>query len=762
MKKQKPNITIFRKIWMYTLKLILEKYNEYHDKKLFASFPNNQIKGFHFTPQKRNLITSPEGYNVDLGSFFQAYMEFKKEKKRKPTKEEYKLFRQEEKQGRYHFNNKIIGSLFYDTLILKKNIDTAQQSKVSIDLSKEFNAKFESIFDFFDCYNLENYFADIEGKLNNKKDLSNEEIEIKKLIPLQLELLANLKKDDIKKELIRYFWCYLSLEIGKGIKLGKLGIFNDDSVELEVKTEEGNLVNYQGILEESGNNITFSLSNKFIFDHLAERATFAFRLEQYPILKQVGIEVYWGKFLGFNRSNLPVSGRAALQALPTNIHYTVFEDIQLPSKSKVPFLIKYMLSNDRSIFHNSKPIKELANSSKNGIKRFEKLVGNYEIFFLQNEGIKKSKLKINDDLSVNGFKSKSFIGKIDKMEDEIISISLRHMNEYKNYWKIILDFKKNKEHLLGAYIGFFDGFEIEMGRIALVKNPIDYNQLEIKTFDYGSDSFVKFKEKYHLIEFFEGKKDKFLVPFTSSNSPDESFYLNQELDFISGLYEVYFVHYQAVNSPAYHDISVSHMKIFSNGKVTISSSEEKITFEGKAYLTFQTLTINLTSVGIHKIHLQKIYKIDSLEVDILYGVYSSCSRTNISPICGKEIIIKINEDNKIPLAPIPMYSQAFYDLDNRVKGMSSFLSGAINNFIKTNVQPNYNLGEVFFNSACYLAREHKDQFSKYENKIRLQLNIAFKEGFNNKEQLEKEISDEGALFKLKDQIKLNIKQINAS
>jgi len=125
------------------------------------------------------------------------------------------------------------------------------------------------------------------------------------------------------------------------------------------------------------------------------------------------------------------------------------------------------------------------------------------------------------------------------------------------------------------------------------------------------------------------------------------------------------------------------------------------------------------------------------EIKRLFGTFSSANDRN-QPLAGRAILIPVEGAfHDLTSRTIPLFSEAYYDLDHRQKGLLRFLTGDANNLIKSfrdidsPFAKEQDYANMYFGAACYKAQRDSSKAAEL-------LGYAFMHGFNDWEQLHQE------------------------
>ena len=286
-----------------------------------------------------------------------------------------------------------------------------------------------------------------------------------------------------------------------------------------------------------------------------------------------------------------------------------------------------------------------------------------------------------------------------------------------------------------------------------------------KTIRFNSQDFVDLDLELNLEAYFLGQEDNHIVTFNKkslSTSITEKSSIPRKL---TGTYKAFYLSPDDVNPPYHKEIIMSFVQIFPDGTVKSFSEKNKTVYSGWANVVNSSLIIFLQSEDVeNSAFLQFIFKIKGVEPKYLVGVYSTYTRSNFSPICGREVFVKVkdielsDQSLKLKTRRIPLYSEDFYKLEDEtgISGFCATFSGPTDNYIK-GLQNNFHrrdqYGVMYFHSACYIAKQYKGKLNhEIRNTIYKNLNQALIHGFDDRTLMKEETREEGVLFEFREDL----------
>ena len=494
---------------------------------------------------------------------------------------------------------------------------------------------------------------------------------------------------------------------------------------------------YQSLLLEWGENISITLKGD---NSDSDYVLLSLYKGPQPLNRK---EYMYGTYSGFDNGSTPVAGELLLKKYQEE-------------KPLHPFIKKYLLG--KRIKSTREVINDLSQLPSKGDNEFiEKyLQGKYMCFFMEDyEVINKAKLTINLDGTI----------KYESCSDVTFKCKLKLFN-YRRYVIIIgtgvnrgfcfqFVFKttdlKSDNRLIGTQSGI--GASIikpKAGRIAAFK-VLKNNQLndfvEVGYVNVKRDQYKKISKhisqyyQWDLTTFLSGNLDKYIDQNNVFKSIEN---LAPRLRRYVGNYELYFL------SSEERILRKYMVKLYEDGTVELKGSNN---YWGK----FDKYNMNLVIVLKHKnkpMAQITCFVGESYNFRKLTGVFLSITDYG-GPFSMRCVLIKKGEyiDFEYNREGIKVGSEEFKKLDEEYNGLATFLNDKYANTIKTRrntlkvdekFEAETNISEKIFNSACYLSLTNADF-----KKIKSELKLCYKGGYNDLTRIKKECKEDGALYKHK-------------
>lgn len=639
----------------------------------------------------------------------------------------------------------------------------------------------------------------IEKKLKEK----SVEPELRAILLKQLDEFSALKKQDIEyKEEIKYpleneipiyhWWCYLSditrseEQKSRGIICGKLGMYKDKRVLLIIKHSKNRLDKYEGTFEQSSDSILkISLKHKSTTNAIDEKPEFMFHTgrNNFEGNSPLHIEYLSGAYLGYDADGHVVSGLAVLQS-PKNINSYADKKLSDMSFTKAHeeliYTTKFKLSDRRDRI-KSPQISNGNYSSERKYRKLKEYQGTYFSYNIMEDDkktlhLRQSIIRINDDLIVDCYINKSGViknewqGRVSSLNSENGLVALTIFtkrspdNDRAYYWKIMLDFSKNKDAIKGAYIFSSDSSQAKfnIGNILLIRtSPEDFSRENTALIPLFSEKYFEIdkEKKLNLFRTFSDYAEGYIHMLPSLIKNQGAPIKDYTQKSLKGTYISYFYY------PFLEKIVASVVKIYDNGFVESYSKSVKgkriASYHGEIrHIQNQHDIFTLFIVDRHR--SQPVYMVlrFSNEGHYFHGLYVTMQNNPTRPRAGRNILVRYSKD----LISIDEINEILLNIDNlhqsedykpqydKVCGFledeqDSILEGFGNkefsqNKFKTKRKKISDSVDKF-NAACYLAMndESKANYEQVCNK----LYEAYEMGFKNKERAYIELQKEHSL-----------------
>lgn len=333
-------------------------------------------------------------------------------------------------------------------------------------------------------------------------------------------------------------------------------------------------------------------------------------------------------------------------------------------------------------------------------------------------------------------------------------------HKYYKYFFVLQDRFETKSPwpqgvITGVYAGKGKRSEDPMaGRIRLYRIRENHEgiQADFKTHEpkeillKDPNLFDKIRDKKELIPFFMGNRDDFM----ESVALFEDLALIEKTHWIEGLKRISGCYYCYTLSSDRTYILERPVCIQPNGFAEMRlpnppiGMPEEIKYKGRAV----KLREMFLSIRFHTRTDERqkpypgfflFYSTDAprSEIKRMFGTFTSANDRN-QPLAGRAILIPVEGAfHDLTSRAIPLFSEAYYDLDHRQKGLLRFLTGDANNLIKSfrdidsPFEKEQDYADMYFGAACYKAQTNPKKAAEL-------MGYAFMHGFKDWKKLHQE------------------------
>lgn len=742
MERNKPYLLVTRAVWDRIFHQVLKRYESLIGEPFITDVNGLQGKGHYFMPAPNHSDTGkePKEPRYTLGEVFQTYLEYFEENSKELTPNQFESYHEKsKKKARHYYSDRGIYDLFYPHLFKRRaKLEEASRFQILKD------RRLGGLFQFLGFSGgLEQFLTHWEKRANTEVPSGSELEKELAIISLQRQLL-NLKTGKTSSDI---YWLFISRE--RGIRVGKLGVYDNGEVEVFFHSENSEVDHYTGKMEHEGGAVTFNIKKKRQTEDSYENLFISLFTDDFNVRNNTTVSLFWGVFSGFSGRRHAICGTAALQhpklSFPGN---SAFQNVDLrnfpfPEEKQISFLVKYRISNRREVVDKWKPIAEdKSDFDRYEASRIKPCIGTYEAFYRQQNDWVKAKLIIKNDLSIEfSTPEKEFWGRVKKFRAGVLAFSMTGYEDPHAYWNVILNVPSNDFlEMEGIFIGTYNREPMVLGRIYLKAAEkvrpelLEANTQSLPEFLLGhlheNPAVVAERKPFDVID--QGFVGTYAVLYLNSNR----------------------VKYGPSGREA-RNIHVNYLKINENGTAVLKSRLKNNIYHGRAFTRFGVITIQLVG-SREKIFLNGSYQIKNVQGLLLNGVYvASHSQEDLTPICGREVLVKLAETTSFEdLRPelIRFRSKEHDGLDKRfgTHGLKEILTGPVGNYIKVpsrKLDRKYDFGSVFFYAACYSGHNRMD-----ERIVLNYLHLAFLHGFASQLQLQKELKEKGALYHYRDKV----------
>ncbi|MEM6265304.1 MAG: hypothetical protein AAGI38_22575, partial [Bacteroidota bacterium] len=353
---------------------------------------------------------------------------------------------------------------------------------------------------------------------------------------------------------------------------------------------------------------------------------------------------------------------------------------------------------------------------------------------------------------------RQFSGAAKYLGSRIITVEVADQENNCKYSNILKLSQRNDE-MRGEYVGVIDG-RVTGGRIFIVRyDPSFFSKETYLTIGWDSDLYQRISNRYEKFKaFFNGNLDNyFLDDPTARLLKKDSLKLppGSSLERVVGVFSLVYT-----SSSLSANLRRFILEIDLDGKVRMKGTDQA-TFEGYATLYNQHLLLRFVRTeSVPRFAGMCLLTTKTPWVRSMEGI----STVSISSsVLGRRVVCIRADESYDDLEPLEIQrdSKEFYELDEKIPGITKYLTGTIDNFIRTQDRDNFlglrkkfDYGSVFFRSACLRSTQGKAEDAMDE------LLEAIHQGFSNQEEFDAAINEGGDLYPLRNRIKASLKKLS--